>query len=61
MQDNVIEFEPDNKFQHMLRELENVTKQVHEEKCSREKTERELLEAFQKVRVALFSLNSHIQ
>jgi hypothetical protein len=53
MQDNVIEFvEPDKKFQHMLRELENVTKQVHEEKCSREKTERELLEAFQKVRVA---------
>jgi hypothetical protein len=53
MQDIVREFDkPDNKFNHMLRELESVRKQAYEEKCSREKAERELLEAFQKVRVA---------
>lgn len=53
MQDIVREFDkPDNKFNHMLRELESVRKQAYEDKCSREKAERELLEAFQKVRVA---------
>ncbi|KAM0858777.1 hypothetical protein ACQ4PT_047617 [Festuca glaucescens] len=41
---------PGNKFNHMLRELESVRKQAYEEKCSREKAERELLEAFQKAR-----------
>jgi len=44
--------EHDNKFQHMLRELDSVKKQAYDEKCSREKAERELLDAFQKVRVA---------
>uniref|UniRef100_A0A453PSC6 RING-type E3 ubiquitin transferase n=1 Tax=Aegilops tauschii subsp. strangulata TaxID=200361 RepID=A0A453PSC6_AEGTS len=41
--------EGDNKFQHMLRELESVRKQAYEDNCSREKAERELFEAFQKV------------
>ncbi|KAM0878662.1 hypothetical protein ACQ4PT_034736 [Festuca glaucescens] len=42
--------EPENKFQCMLRELDSVRKQAYEEICSREKAERELLEAFQKAR-----------
>ncbi|KAM0890417.1 hypothetical protein ACQ4PT_027056 [Festuca glaucescens] len=42
--------EPENKFQGMLRELDSVRKQAYEEICSREKAERELLEAFQKAR-----------
>jgi len=42
--------EPDNKFQHMLRELDSVKKQAYDETCSREKAERELLDAFQKAR-----------
>ena len=49
-QETVHEFdEGDNKFQHMLRELESVRKQAYEDNCSREKAERELFEAFQKV------------
>jgi CRISPR/Cas system-associated endonuclease/helicase Cas3 len=61
MQDIVREFDEPDKFQHMLWELESVRKQAYEEKCSRDKAERELLEAFQKVRVAYFSFNSHIK
>ncbi|XP_037455877.1 U-box domain-containing protein 33-like [Triticum dicoccoides] len=44
--------EADNKFQHMLRELESVRKQAYEDNCSREKAERELFEAFQKARAS---------
>uniref|UniRef100_A0A453PSV2 RING-type E3 ubiquitin transferase n=1 Tax=Aegilops tauschii subsp. strangulata TaxID=200361 RepID=A0A453PSV2_AEGTS len=44
--------EGDNKFQHMLRELESVRKQAYEDNCSREKAERELFEAFQKARAS---------
>ncbi|KAJ1289029.1 hypothetical protein BS78_02G134600 [Paspalum vaginatum] len=35
-------------FQHVLRELESVRQEAYEEKCRREKVERELCEAFQK-------------
>lgn len=51
----------DTKFQHMLRELESVRKQAYEDKCSREKVERELFEAFQKVSVAYFAFFSHVK
>ena len=44
--------EADNKWQPMIRELESVRKQAYEDNCSREKAERELFEAFQKVSVA---------
>lgn len=44
--------EPENKFQHMLQELESARKQAYEEKCSREKAEGELFEAFQKARAS---------
>lgn len=52
MQEDVKEYDkPDNKIQHILRELESARQQAYEEKCSREKAERELFEASQKVRV----------
>ncbi|CAM0912623.1 unnamed protein product [Alopecurus aequalis] len=49
----VIEFdEPENKIQHMLQELESLRKHAYEEKCSREKAEEELFEAFQKAQAS---------
>ncbi|XP_024318687.1 U-box domain-containing protein 33 isoform X1 [Brachypodium distachyon] len=43
---------PDNKIQHILRELESARQQAYEEKCSREKAERELFEASQKAQAS---------
>ncbi|WVZ63210.1 hypothetical protein U9M48_012859 [Paspalum notatum var. saurae] len=39
-------------FQHVLRELESVRQEAYEEKCRREKLERELCEAFQKAQAS---------
>jgi len=51
--DNVEETsESCDNFQHILRELESVRQEVYEEKCRREKAERELFEALQKAQAS---------
>ncbi|XP_039807948.1 U-box domain-containing protein 33-like isoform X2 [Panicum virgatum] len=51
--DNVEETsESCDNFQHILRELESVKQEAYEEKCRREKAERELFEALQKVQAS---------
>jgi len=59
LQDNVEETsESCDNFQHILRELESVRQEVYEEKCRREKAERELFEALQKVIILIYNYHS---
>lgn len=56
-QDNVRE--PDetcDNFQNILTELESSRQEAYEEKCRRERAERELFEAFQKVSISQFQI-----
>jgi hypothetical protein len=60
LQGNVEEtYESYDNFQHILRELESVRQEAYEEKCRREKAERELFEALQKVIILIYSYHSH--
>ncbi|PVH63897.1 hypothetical protein PAHAL_2G133900 [Panicum hallii] len=45
-------YESYDNFQHILRELESVRQEAYEEKCRREKAERELFEALQKAQAS---------
>lgn len=58
LQENINDDSCEN-FQHVLKELEIVRQEAYEEKCRREKVERVLCEAFQKVSILICSYHSH--